>query len=114
MKNEYHKDIIDLLLACGRTGMPVREIARHLYNGHYGLFAEDVVFNRIYNQVRNYLWNQSLQKHSPFIHPERGVYAIRQDMAVQLDFITELYKEDKDGEHHTVRSDDGARQLSLF
>ena len=114
MKNEYHKNLIDLLLACGRTGMPVREIARHVYNEHYGLFAQDVVFERVYKQIRNYLWSQSHQKHSPFLRLGRGFYAMKQDMAVQLDFVSELYQAEEKEESPVPQTEDESRQLSLF
>lgn len=92
----------------------MREIARHVYNRHYGLFAQDVMFERIYSQIRNYLWKQSRQRHSSFIRLEHGQYAIRQDVGAQLDFISELYKEEKEEEGLIPHLDDDSRQLSLF
>jgi len=114
MRNEYHKNIIDLLLSSGKEGMNVREIARRVYNQHYGLFARDVVYENIYNQIRNYLWNQSRNRRSPFTRLRWGWYAIKPDYAIQLDFIIELYKDEEENNCNTLNEEGEKRQLSLF
>ncbi len=114
MKNEYHKDIVDLLLETGREGMNVREIARRVYNQHYGLFAHDVVYETIYNQVRGYLWSQARQRRSPFTHLRWGWYAIKPDYAIQLDFIIDLYRDELENENTEQTEEPDTRQLSLF
>ena len=112
MKNSYHNDIMDMLLRSGREGMNVRRLAKQLYNLHSGIFASDVVYEKLYNQVRFYLYYQSRQRHSPFIHLRRGQYALKQDIAVQLDiFINMPHEEEK--VQKTVKRDE-SRQLFLF
>ena len=114
MRNEYHKDIVDLLIECGKEGMNVREISRRIYNQHYGLFAHDVVYETIYNQVRGYLWSQARQKRSPFTHLRWGWYAIKPDYAIQLDFIIELYKDDIEDGQDCHNDNTVSRQLLFF
>ena len=112
MKNIYHTDIMDMLLRSGREGMGLRQLARQLYNLHNGIFAHDVVYPQLYNQVRRYLWYQSRQRHSPFIHLRWGRYGLKQDIAVQLDIFIDMPKEEEKPTK-TIRKDD-SRQLLLF
>lgn len=113
MKNVYHNDIMEMLLQSGRTGMNVRQLARRLYNIHNDIFAADIDYRQLYNQVRFYLYYQSRQRHSPFLHLHRGQYALRQDVAVQLDiFIDAPREEEEPPSKHTKRDD--SRQLLLF
>ena len=113
MKNIYHNDIMDMLLKSGSDGMSLRLLTRRLYNLHNGIFAHDMVFPNLYNQVRRYLWYQSQQRHSPFIRLRWGQYALKQDVAVQLDIFIDMPKDD---EYKTVKSvrKDESRQLLLF
>ncbi len=90
MRNEYHRDIISILLEKGSDGCMARDIARQIYNRHYGLFATELVYHDIQRQVRLYLWRQSRLPGTPFMHLSWGVYAIKPDFAVQLDFLDEL------------------------
>lgn len=112
MRNVYHNDIMEMLLRSGREGMNVRQLSRRLFNLHNGIFISDVIYERLYNQVRNYLWYQSKQRHSPFIHLHRGQYALRQDIAVQLDIFIDCPKEEERS-LKSVKKDD-SRQLLLF
>lgn len=112
MKNAYHNDIMDMLLRCGHEGMNVRYLARQLYNLHSGIFSVDLVYGQLYNQVRYYLYYQSRQRHSPFLHLRRGQYALRQDVAVQLDIFIDSPKDDE-VEKRIVKKDN-SRQLLLF
>lgn len=90
MTNEYHRDIVAILLSCGRGSLPVRDIARRIYNLHYGLFESSLDFHRLHRQVRLYLWHQSRHRYSLFHRTAWGTYAIKPDAAIQLDFIDEL------------------------
>ncbi len=114
MKNEYHKEIVDLLLECGQEGMNVREIARRIYNQHYGLFAYDVVYENIYHQIRCYLYTQSRQRRSPFIHIGWGQYAIKADYAIQLDFILELYQDEQEEGKEKLNPENDTRQMTFL
>jgi len=112
MKNAYHNDIMSMLIRCGSDGMNVRQLSRHLYNLHCGIFSADVVYERLYNQVRSYLWYQSRQRHSPFVRLRWGQYGIKQDIAVQMDLFIDISHE----EERTARvvKRDESRQLLLF
>ena len=44
-----------------------------------------------------YLWKQSQKRESPFIHNTYGVYAIKPDMAVQLDLFWDMPEDTYDG-----------------
>lgn len=112
MKNAYHNDIMDMLLRSGREGMNVRRLARQLYNLHSGIFSADVVYERMYNQVRFYLYYQSRQSHSPFVHLRRGQYALRQDIAVQLNIFIDMPRDEERASKPVKR--DESRQLMLF
>lgn len=112
MKNVYHNDIMNMLLQSGREGMNVRQLSRRLYNLHSDIFATDVVYERLYGQVRSYLWYQSRLRHSPFLHLRRGQYALRPDIAIQLDIFIDRPKEEDDAPLK-ARKDDSL-QLLLF
>ncbi|MBQ8051146.1 MAG: hypothetical protein IJ197_06170 [Bacteroidaceae bacterium] len=112
MKNAYHTDLMDMLLLSGREGMNVRRLARQLYNLHSGIFASDVVYPQLYDQVRHYLYYQSRQRHSPFLHLRRGQYALRPDVAVQMDLFIDAPR-DPERPAPAPRHDD-SRQLLLF
>ena len=90
MTNEYHRDIVAILLSCGPEGLPARDIARRIYNLHYGLFESSLDFHRLHRQVRLYLWHQSRRHYSLFLRTGYGTYAIKPDAAIQLDFFDEL------------------------
>ena len=99
MTNEYHRDIVNILLTCGREGLPARDIARRIYNLHYGLFEFSLDFHRLHRQVRLYLWHQSRRHYSLFQRTGYGTYAIKPNSAIQLDFLDELfasYADDKE------------------
>jgi hypothetical protein len=112
MKNAYHNDIMDMLIRSGHEGMNVRRLARQIYNLHTGIFASDVVYEQLYNQIRYYLYYQSRQRHSPFLHLRRGQYALRQDIAVQLDIFIDMPREEERPAKAPKR--DESRQLLLF
>jgi len=112
MKNAYHHDIMTMLTRSGIEGMNVRQIARLLYNEYAGFFEQDVVYEKIYNSVRRYLWGQSKMRRSPIIWLRRGQYGLRQDAAVQLDFLIDLVKDEEiEPEKHSAVS---VTQLELF
>ena len=101
-----------MLIRTGHDGMPVRRLVRQLYNLHCGIFATDVVYETMYNQVRRYLWRQSRQRHSPFMRLRWGYYALKPDVAVQLDIFVDIPKDDE--RPQKVVKKDESRQLLLF
>ncbi len=114
MTNEYHNDIVDILFGCGRKGMKVKNIALNIYNRHYGLFATNVVFSNLYDQVRFYLCRLVSDGHSSIMRIRWGYYALKPDFAIQLDFIEGLYKEEPTGRSSKTKPTDNAIQLQLF
>lgn len=99
-----------MLLRSGKEGMNVRHLSRQLYNLHSGIFSSDVVYERLYNQVRYYLYYQSHQHHSPFLHLRRGQYALKQDVAVQLDIFIDIPQEE---EQTKIKRHEPDRQLTF-
>lgn len=87
MKNSYHRDIIEILLECGREGCRIKNVARRIYNRHADLFVTDVNYVDIRNVVGRYLWWQSRRPESPFCRTRYGTYAIKADFAIQLDLF---------------------------
>jgi len=99
VNNIYHRDIIEILLECGREGLRVKNIARRIYNRHVDFFFADIDYSEIRNNVGRYLWEQSRRNESPFHRTRYGTYAIKADFAIQLDLFldnalhTEIHKE---------------------
>lgn len=78
MKNEYHHDILEILLSVGPQGLQVRYIALQIYNRRTGLFCEPIDFNKLYDSVRFYLWSQTQRPSSPFMHgASKGTYCLK-------------------------------------
>lgn len=87
MKNIYHRDIIEILLECGREGLRIKNIARRIYNRHADFFVADIDYNEIRDNIGRYLWEQSKHGESPFFRTRYGTYAIKPDFAIQLDLF---------------------------
>ncbi len=114
MTNEYHNDIVDILFGCGRKGMKVKNIALSIYNRHYGLFAKNMVYSNLYDQIRFYLCRLVSSGHSSVMRIRWGYYALKPDFAIQLDFIADLFKEEPTGKSSKAKSTDKSLQLLLF
>ncbi|MCD8305017.1 MAG: hypothetical protein LUC86_09385 [Prevotellaceae bacterium] len=114
MNNEYHRDIIELLMESGKRGMKVKDIARHIYNRHCGFFAPEVVFDKIYMQVRFYLCRQVSGGRSPFWRRRWGYYAIRPDFARQLTLAPKIFRIEADSKQLRSKEEVKAVQLQLF
>lgn len=93
MNNIYYRDIIELLLPYGQEGLKLSCIVRHLYNQHADLFNKSIKYVDIYKTVGLFLWKQSQKRESPFKHNSYGVYAIKPDVAVQLDLFWDIPEE---------------------
>ena len=66
-------------------GLPVRVIARQVYNRHAGLFTPLLTFEYVYQNVRFYLWAQSRKPSSPFTKTGRwGWYALKPGAGYQM------------------------------
>lgn len=86
MRNVYHSEIMQLLLLKGKEGMHVAQLSRMVYNLHTNLFDQKLNYQELHNTIRWYLWRQSNMRRSPFMHVRHGFYAVKPDVAVQLDF----------------------------
>lgn len=86
MKNVYHSDIMQILLLKGKEGMPVGQLTRMVYNLHSSLFDSNLNYRKLHNVIRWYLWRQSKLRCSPFRRVQYGCYALKSDLAIQLDF----------------------------
>lgn len=85
MGNLFYNDIYEILQTKGCRGLPVRIIARQVYNRHAGLFNSRLTFEHVYQNVRFFLWSQSRKASSPFVRTERwGWYALRPDAVRQM------------------------------
>lgn len=85
MKNIYHRDIMQLLLLKGREGMHVSQLSRMIYNLHTNLFERNLNYNQLHQTIRFYMWRQSHMRRSPIMRIKYGYYAIKPDVAIQLD-----------------------------
>lgn len=90
MNNIYYRDIIELLLPHGKEGLKLSLIVRYIYNQHVDMFNDSIKYEDIYKAVGSFLWKQSQKRESPFTHNAYGVYAIKPDVAVQLDLFWDL------------------------
>jgi len=90
VKNIYHRDIIEILLECGREGLRIKNIARRIYNRHVDFFVKDIEYCEIRDSVGRYLWEQSQRTESPFVRTRYGTYAIKADFAIQLDLFLDF------------------------
>ncbi len=91
MKNPFYNDIYEILRPKGREGLPVGVIAKQVYNRHAGLFNDDLFYERIYQNVRFFLWAQSTSPSTPFTWGKsRGWYALKPNTwrQLQLDFTS--------------------------
>lgn len=102
MYNIYHRDIVNLLLPCGREGMKACNIARRIYNKYADFFDDGVSYDNIHKSIGVYLWKMCQKRESIFYRNSYGVYSIKPDMAVQLDLFwdyqNESTKDEEDAE----------------
>ncbi len=114
MKNAYYKQIVDLL-SIKPEGLKVSTIAIHIYNQQGSLFTDEGLYEKIYECVRQFLWQQSKKKNSPFVSVEgkRGYYKLRKRFNIQTEIIF-----DDDFQYDIVetekKKDPDPKQLSLF
>ncbi len=96
MINAYHRDIMEILLSCGKEGMKLCRIASKVYNMHASLFNRDLDYEALRRSIGIYLWRQAKRRESPFRRNAYGVYSIKPDIAVQLDLFWNLYEPEEE------------------
>lgn len=116
MKNVYYSDIMQLLLLKGKEGMHVAQVSRMVYNLHATLFDHRLNYQALHQTIRTYLWRQSQMRRSPFVHIRHGYYAIKPDVAIQLDFCFDDPIEEcvPQPTKAPIQPGDDPRQLTLF
>ncbi len=116
MNNIYYRDIIELLLPFGQEGLKLSHIVKHIYNKHVDMFENQIKYEDIYKIVGLFLWKESQKRESPFVHNTYGVYAIKPDVAVQLDLFWDLPEEDNNDKDEENSQTDNNRivQMDLF
>ena len=78
MENPFYNDIYEIFQTKGCEGLPVGIIAKQVYNRHAGLFNTELTYERVYQNVRFFLWAQSCKPSSPFMGTaNRGWYALK-------------------------------------
>lgn len=116
MNNMYYRDIIELLLPYGKEGLKLSHIVKHIFNKHADMFDNTIKYEDIYKAIGLFLWKQSQKRESPFIHNAYGIYAIKPDIAVQLDIFWDLPGENIKTEENKDSDPDNNRivQMELF
>lgn len=116
MNNAYHRDIMSLLIGSGHNGMRLGSITRQVYNLHTNLFSSEIDYPTLYRNIKNYLYHQSTLRRSPFVRRDRGCYAVKDDLAIQLDIFinTPIEENRKPKESEPQHHPSNARQLTLF
>lgn len=90
MKNPFYNDIYEILQKKGNKGLPVSIIARQVYNRHAGLFSSNLTFEKVYQNVRFFLWSQATKPNSPFTFgTQRGWYSLNPNIAQQMRLLFE-------------------------
>lgn len=85
MENPFYNDIYEILQTKGCEGLPVGIIAKQVYNRHAGLFNTELTYERVYQNVRFFLWAQSCKPSSPFTGTtNRGWYALKPNVCRQM------------------------------
>ena len=85
MENPFYNDIYEILQTKGCEGLPVGIIAKQVYNRHAGLFNTELTYERVYQNVRFFLWAQSCKPSSPFMGTaNRGWYALKPNVCRQM------------------------------
>lgn len=96
MENPFYNDIYEILQNKGNKGLPVGIIAKQVYNKHAGLFNTELSYERVYQNVRFFLWAQAGKMSSPFTNGmQRGWYALKSNACKQMkiDFTETSHKE---------------------
>ena len=95
MKNSYYNEIVNLLME-HPDGVPVRKIARQIYNTDVNLFDPDSAgkFRGIHLSVQRFLWSQSRKQRSPFERKEWGTYALKKRFVFQLELEFEDWEDE--------------------
>jgi len=113
MNNIYYRDIIELLLPHGKEGLKLSQIVKHIYNLHVDLFDNSIKYEDIYKAVGLFLWKQSQKRESPFKHNSYGVYAIKQDIAVQLDLFWDIQEEEEQADNDIETKCDKSKVIQM-
>lgn len=86
----YYRQIVDLL-SLKPEGLKVSTIAIHIYNQQGNLFTDEGLYQKIYESIRQFLWQQSKKRNSPFVTVDgkRGYYKLRPNFHYQAELMFE-------------------------
>ncbi len=77
----YEKEIVNILLAAGRRGLPVAKIARHVHHEVNSLF-EQVSYEEVHRSVGSFVRRHAHTKSPLFKHTSRyGYYRLNKRSA---------------------------------
>ena len=115
MNNTYHRNIVELLLERGKEGMKLTQIVQRVYNLHADLFTKQLKYDVLHHTIGFYLWKQSQRRESPFTRNAYGVYAIKPDVAIQLDFFIDIKTgEEEELKKAAMERESNHLQMELF
>lgn len=99
MENPFYNDIYEILRMRGSKGLPVGVIAKQVYNRHAGLFNSELTYEKVYRNIRFFLWAQSRRPSSPFTFGEgRGRYALKPSACEQMELQFSEVPDGRDGD----------------
>ena len=79
------------------------------------MFNKGVRYEDIYKVIGQFLWKQSQKKESPIKHNAYGIYAIKPDIAVQLDLFWDMPDEQNaEADKDSIAEKTKIRQMELF
>lgn len=115
MKNAFYNDIFEILLGKGQEGLPVGIIARQVYNRHTGLFSKDLTYEKIYQNVRFFLWSQAIKPGSAFAFgTQRGWYCLNPHASQQMNLLFDEQEPENMVETQEKKTDPYENHPTLF
>lgn len=108
------KEIIRVLAEVGHSGLSIRKISIHVYNSRNSFF-EDVPFEHIYNNVKQFLFRNSRKPGSIIEKTEqRGVYRLNTETEATRQLMFCFEKDDIQGDNADNSHTSEDHSLSLF
>lgn len=113
--NNYEQDIIRILQEAGKNGLPVKKIAKHVYNMRNGLF-NTISYDEVYKDILAYINKNNKSRH-PLLKKtgKWGYYSLSNYLeAARLQtFNFDAVEEDSDDDSSKVINTEDL-SLSLF
>ena len=87
MENKYHREIVAILLKGGEEGMSPAQISKAVFELHGKKTKSSLDYDQLHDKISSYLNRQSKMRRSVFKHVKTGIYAIKSDVAIQMDLF---------------------------